>query len=259
KTLALLEDELLKLKPQLRSDSLIIAAGMVKSLPPSVRGLFEKILGPTDLSLAQKKARLLFVTYDDRLPQPKNPYPVEYRLEGTEFSILNHANVFSRDRLDIGTRFLLQHMPHRPDATDIVDLGCGNGILGLIAARDHPLATVHFADESYMAVASARRNFETAFGTERRATFCVGDCLEGFSKDSADLVLCNPPFHQQTAIGDAVARKMFKQARNILRPGGELRVVGNRHLGYHRLLQQGFERVEVAAAKAKFVILSATA
>jgi 16S rRNA (guanine1207-N2)-methyltransferase len=218
--------------------------------------MLEKLLGPTDTDLAWKKAKLIRVTPDLTLTVPPNPYPVDYRLEGTDWLISNHANVFSRDSLDIGTRFFLQHLPVLPQAQDIIDLGCGNGVVGLQAAAQHPAAMLHFVDESFMAVASARENFSRVFGAER-AAFHVGDGLEDFAPASADLVLCNPPFHQQQAVGDQIAQRMFKQAQEVLRPGGELWVIGNRHLGYHAALKRLFGKVELVASNSKFVILQA--
>ena len=255
KTLALLEDQLIRLRPLLTPDTKVLVAGMVKGLPRSVWPLLERLIGPTDTALARKKAKLINVTPDPALPLPANPYPVSYRLEGTDYTISNHANVFSRDSLDIGTRLLLRHLPLLPEARDIVDLGCGNGVLGLMAGAQHPAATVHFVDESFMAVASARDNFRAAFGAARAAEFRVGDGLSDFAAASVDLVLCNPPFHQQHAVGDQLAQRMFHDAKRVLRAGGELWVVGNRHLGYHVALKRLFGQVELVASNAKFVIL----
>lgn len=257
KTLALLEDQLTKLRPLLSADTKILVASMVKALPRSVWTLLERMLGPTDTALAWKKAKLIRVTPDLTLKVPDNPYPVQYRLENTDWLISNHANVFSRDSLDIGTRFFLQHLPSIPQAHDIIDLGCGNGVVGLRTAAQHPEATVHFVDESFMALESARENFSRVFGTTHAATFRVGDGLEGFSPASTDLVLCNPPFHQQSAVGDQIAQRMFRQAREVLRPGGGLWVIGNRHLGYHVALKKLFGNAELIASNAKFVILRA--
>ena len=217
--------------------------------------MLEKLLGATDTALAWKKARLIRVNPDPTLTVPDSPYPVQYQLEGTDWLISNHANVFSRDSLDIGTRFFLQHLPSIPQAHDIIDLGCGNGVVGLQMAAQHPDATVHFVDESFMAVASARENFNRVFGASRAAVFRVGDGLEDVAPASADLVLCNPPFHQERAVGDQIAQRMFRQAREVLRPGGELWVIGNRHLGYHALLKRLFGNVELVASNARFVIL----
>ena len=257
KTLALLEDQLIRLQPHLLSSTQIILAGMIKALPPSIWKMLERLVGPTTTALARKKARLIFAAPDPELVIPVSPYPVCYRLEGSEYLISNHANVFSRDSLDIGTRFFLQHLPIRQDTCDIVDLGCGNGLLGLMAAERNPAATIHFVDESFMAVASARENFYRAFGQARTAIFRVGDGLKDFDAASADLILCNPPFHQQNAVGDQIASNMFKESRKILRKGGELWVIGNRHLNYHVNLNRLFGTHSIVASNAKFVILRA--
>jgi len=259
KTLALLEDQLIRLHPHLLPSTQVILAGMIKTLPVSIWKMLERLVGPTTTALARKKARLIFASPDPELAVPACPYPICYQLEGSDYLISNHANVFSRDSLDIGTRFFLQHLPARQDACDIIDLGCGNGLLGLMAAERNPAATVHFVDESFMAVASAKENFYRAFGQERNATFRVGDGLTDFEPDSADLILCNPPFHQHNTVGDQIAISMFKQSRKILKKGGELWVIGNRHLNYHVNLNRLFGKHSVVASNAKFVILKAIA
>ncbi|MEQ1622211.1 MAG: methyltransferase [Methylococcales bacterium] len=254
KTLALLEDQLIRIRPHLTADSKIVVAGMIKALPSSVWKLLERLLGPTTTSLAQKKSRLIFCQLDSSITLLNNPYPVTYQLEATNFAITNHANVFSRDSLDIGTRFFLQHLPVNQGLRDIVDLGCGNGVVGLIAASKNPQAVIHFVDESYMAVASARINFQ-AMGDERQASFKIGDGLTDFKSESVDLILCNPPFHQQHTVGDQIAQSMFRQALRVLRPKGELWVIGNRHLNYPVDLKKLFGNSTVVAANAKFTIL----
>ncbi|MGZ4960657.1 MAG: methyltransferase [Methylomonas sp.] len=255
KTLALLEYQLLCLRPLLKADAKVIAAGMVKNLPASVWKLLERLIGPTTTSLAAKKARLIFASVDPAINRPENPYPVCYRLENTEFRICNHANVFSRDSLDIGTRLLLQHLPDNPAYRDYIDLGCGNGVVGLMLAARYPEARLQFVDESFMAVDSARQNFQAAFG-RRQADFVSDDCLSGFPASSSDCIVCNPPFHQQHAIGDHIAWQMFQQSHQVLRKGGELRVIGNRHLNYHLSLKKLFGNCERVASNAKFVIFS---
>ena len=254
KTLALFEYELLQLRSMVKPDCQIILAGMIKSLPKSVWKLTERILGPTSTSLAKKKSRLIFVKPDNTLAEAINPYPEYYTLENTDYTIYNHANVFSRDHLDIGTRFFLQHLPLIPDAKNIIDLGCGNGILGIMTARQHPDAHIYFVDESYMAIASARQNFQAAFSCHRQADFCLADGLTDFADNHADLILCNPPFHQQHAVADHIAQQMFKDAFRSLQTGGELWVIGNRHLAYHNALKRHFKQISQVACNAKFVV-----
>jgi 16S rRNA (guanine1207-N2)-methyltransferase len=254
KTLGLLEDELIRLRPHLKPETRIVGCGMVKQIHNSTLELFERIIGSTKTSLARKKARLIFTAPDESLRCPPSPYPVVYTLEGTEYSVVNHANVFSRDSLDIGTRLLLKHIPSNSDYKDIIDLGCGNGVIGLIAAEQNLQAMVHFVDESAMAVASARETFHGS-GLKNAVHFVQGDGLTGFKAGSADLILCNPPFHQGSVVGDEIAWRMFNQARKVLRNGGELRVIGNRHLNYHVKLKRLFGNVQQVAADRKFVVL----
>ncbi len=257
KTLALLEEQLYRIRPNLHDTTQIIGAGMVKQIHTSTLKLFERILGPTQTSLAKKKARLINCQYDLNLKPGKNPYPKHYILENTTLEITNHANVFSRDSLDIGTRFFLEHIPASDQPLKIVDLGCGNGLLGIIAAQRNPAAELFFVDESYMAMASAQTNFKTVFKASRRAEFLITDCLSGIPENSINLVLNNPPFHIHNAISDDVARQMFSQSRKVLEKGGELWVIGNRHLNHQARLKRLFGNCEVVASNSKFLILRA--
>ena len=258
KTLALFEYQLMQLKPLLSENSKVLVAGMAKSMPAAVWKILEKIIGPTKTSRAVKKAKVIQVTVNTNLTVPKNPYPVVWKLENTDYSLTNLANVFSRDKLDIGTRFLLQNLPDTEGAGNIIDLGCGNGILGLMAASQNKKAMLHFVDESFMAIESARINFQQLPAETAAATFQVNDGLTEFDSDFSDLILCNPPFHQQQAVGDSIAISMFRESARVLKSGGELWVIGNRHLDYHKKLNNWFDTVELVASNKKFVILKAT-
>ncbi|MEU4112105.1 methyltransferase [Streptomyces sp. NPDC027717] len=261
KSLALLEDQLLRLAPAVHAGTVVIGTGMVKEIHTSTLRLFERILGPTRTSLARQKARLIFCTPDPALARPKNPWPYGYTLpDGVGVAsgrpVVNHAGVFCADRLDIGTRFFLQHLPEGPRGRRVVDLGCGNGVVGTAVALADPEAEVLFVDESFQAVASAEATYK-ANGVPGHAEFRVGDGLAGVASGSVDLVLNNPPFHSHQATSDATSWRMFTGAEQALRPGGELWVIGNRHLGYHVKLKRLFGNCELVASDPKFVVLRA--
>ncbi|WP_333734485.1 class I SAM-dependent methyltransferase, partial [Streptomyces sp. IBSBF 3010] len=195
-------------------------------------------------------------------PRTPSPWPLRYALPpdagaAAGRTVTNHAGIFCADRLDIGTRFFLKHLPDRSGPDRVVDLGCGNGVLGLAAALANPDATLTFVDESYQAVASAEATFRDNAGPDDRARFVVGDGLADAEPGSADLVLNNPPFHSHQATTDATARTMFHGARRALRPGGELWVVANRHLGHHTTLRRVFGNCATVAGDPKFVVLRA--
>lgn len=263
KSLALLEDQLHRLAPRLHAGTVVIGTGMVTEIHTSTLKLFEQIVGPTRTSLAAKKARLIFCS-----PQPRpaeaaqTTWPRSYRLPGdlgaaSGLTVTNHAGIFCAERLDIGTRFFLRNLPKSSGPQHLVDLGCGNGVVGTAAALANPAAEVTFIDESFQAVASAEATFQANLGADAEAEFRVGDGLSDMPAGTVDLVLNNPPFHTHQATTDATAWRMFTDSRTALRPGGELWVIGNRHLGYHLKLRRLFGNCEVVTSDPKFVILRA--
>lgn len=255
KQLALLEQQLFALRDAVTPNTRIIAGAKARDIHNSTLALFEKILGPTTTTLAWKKARLINCTFT--APALASGLQLaSWKLDGTDWTIHNHANVFSRSGLDIGARFFLQHLPEGIEG-EMVDLGCGNGVIGLQLLAQNP-GCVLFADESAMAVASARLNVESNLPeASARSDFMINNSLAGIEPDRFDAVLCNPPFHQQSAITDHIAWQMFNDARFCLKYGGELRIVGNRHLDYFRKLKRVFGNCETIATNNKFVILKA--
>ena len=256
KTLALLEHQLRALRTVISDETVIIAGARAKEIHSSTLQLFERILGETKTSLAWKKARLVYTRFT-RPALAEQPVTRVWPLEGTPYHIHNHANVFARMSLDVGARLFMAHLPENIEG-EIVDLGCGNGVIGLMALEKNPQAEVHFVDESWMAVASSALNVETNRPQDKaRCHFTVNNALSGFPADRLHAVLCNPPFHQQHALTDHIAWQMFRDARCCLQYGGELRIVGNRHLDYHHKLKKLFGNCSLVASSAKFVVLRA--
>lgn len=262
RALALLEQQLIDLQKYITPDTQIIATGKVKAITKSVLNLFERYIGPTTTSLAKKKSRLIFASPRPSLKQADSPYPTRWQCKSTTgitLTIDNLANTFARQSLDIGARIMLEHMT--VSANDVVvDLGCGNGVLGVNALSLAPDSKVIFVDESYMALESARLNVLNNFPDKiDQCEFVASNCLETLLqreyKPAVTKILCNPPFHQQNAITDHIAWQMFTDSRDLLIKSGHLVVVGNRHLDYHIKLKKLFGGAKVLASDKKFVIL----
>jgi len=255
KTLSLLEYQLTRLRPHIGPHTKVIGAGMVKHLSQSMVRCFENCIGPATTSLAQRKARLVFAEFNPEL-KPAMPQPIRYGIPGTTLQMVNHANVFSQQKLDIGSRFLLDNFPQVEEATHIMDLGCGNGALACYAALRNSSARLSLLDDSSLALLSAKDSMALN-GIKNPCDYIIADGLDGF-EEQVDVILCNPPFHEGNNINSNIALRMFKGAKRCLTEHGKLVVVGNRHLDYHQTLKSHFKEVELTASNPKFVVLTAS-
>ncbi|MEV6429304.1 methyltransferase [Nocardia sp. NPDC051463] len=230
----------------------VFAGGRDKYLTTSMNDLLADSFSEVRASRGRQKSRTLLVTGPK--PVGELPFPVRERIEDLDIEVVAHGAAFSGARLDIGTRFLLQHLKWmKPDARDAVDLGCGTGILAVTLAKARPGITVLGTDQSAAAVASARATAE-ANGVADRVTVVRDDAMSSAADNSADLVLCNPPFHVGAAVHTGSAIKMFTETGRVLRPGGELWTVFNSHLNYRGVIERMVGQTEVIGRNRKFTV-----
>ncbi len=266
KSKSLLIEQLIQIKNSVTDNCIFIASDRAKEIHSATLKLFEKYLGTTKTSLAVKKARLVFCQFDNKQVH-QSPFPTTWTMPNqsksdlpvSDFTISNHANVYAREKLDIGARYFIENLPKVSPDTQVIDLGCGNGVIGLTVLAEQPNVNIQFIDESAMAIASAEQNIKQNFPQLLgQCQFTLNDCLTDIASNSVDLILCNPPFHQNTATTDHIAWQMFKDSHRVLKKGGELRIIGNRQLAYHIKLQRIFGNEKLIASNNKFVTQSAT-
>lgn len=235
-----------------------LAGGMIKHLPDRSVDVFAEAVVTEQVFPARKKARVVMCS---RGQAGLNDWPGLWKGYALENGVRVEAlpAVFAREKLDIGTRLLLPHVTEAVSALGadarVLDLACGNGVLGLQALSARPELSLTCTDVSSQAVLSARHNVRRAFpGIE--ATFHHAD---GIPEEAGafDLILLNPPFHEGGVVGDHIALRLFRQAARHLAHGGRLLMVGNRHLGYHRTLRRDFPKVRQLDADPKFVVFQA--
>lgn len=254
KSLALLEQWLMKIKPLLKENAILMTGVMQKYLQRSMVEMLEHYIGPTHTSLATKKAKFL-LSKNQREIRESQEYDV-IELSEYALSLINYKGIFSSKKLDIGTRFFLDAIPallKKSKATRVLDLGCGNGALGIYYKQRYQEAHLTFSDESHLAIASTHANCQKYF-SEEGFECRVSDGLSEFIEQKFDGILCNPPFHSQNAVNETMSFRLFKQARNALMKKGWICIIGNRHLTYGKMLKQLFTHVEVFKQNEKFVM-----
>lgn len=227
-------------------------AGMDKHLSPQTATLIEKRLGNVERHRGQRKARVFSAV----MPGPSGTisnFSAGYHCQQIDAQLNALPNVFSREKLDIGSRLLLDNLPHLEPAQSAIDLACGNGLLGIAAMQLKRTQHVLFADESAMAIASACANASQILGDSADTAFHLGDGLLGVPK-KVELILCNPPFHLGHTVDDFAGRRLLQQAAAALLPGGCLLLVANRHLDYGSSLKHLFRDIDKLAQNDKFIV-----
>jgi 16S rRNA (guanine1207-N2)-methyltransferase len=186
---------------------------------------------------------------------PGTWHEVELEIGGERLAFRSLPGVFSYNRLDEGTRLLIDNLPALAGLR-VLDAGCGYGAIGLVAAR-RGAAVVDMVDASLLAVAAARATLR--LHRVEQANVLASDALQAVARRSYDVVLSNPPFHAGKDVAYDVARVMIEQSRALLGPGGRLVLVANRFIRYDQLMQGLFERVDTLAQTRSYHVLAGTA
>lgn len=232
----------------------VFAGGRDKHITPAMNKVLGESFSDVSASRGRQKSRVL------KASEPKTDvaitFPMTERLDEFDLDVVAHGAVFAGASLDIGTRLLLENLGKIAvdPLSDVIDLGCGSGILAAAIARKFADVHVIATDQSSAAVASALAT-ATANGVGDRVSGLRDDAVSSLPSASADLVLLNPPFHVGAAVHTGGALKMFEAAGRVLRPGGELWTVHNAHLGYREPLKAAVGPSEAMAKNAKFIVM----
>ena len=197
-----------------------------------------------------------------QVPRPAEPAPLEeaapeqqrLTLRGEKFSLVLRPGVFAGGDLDPATRLLANELEIGNSQT-ILDLGCGSGILGMLAARLAPQSQVSLVDASALALATAEENCRQNNLTNTQVL--ASDSVAAVQNQRFDLVLCNPPFHEQGAHSNTTALRFIREVSGILAPRGRFLLVANQFLRYEPALRESFGNVTTLAQDRKYKVLLA--
>ena len=171
----------------------------------------------------------------------------------SNMDITSLPGVFSHGRLDKGTQVLLETLDAEPSGK-VLDFGCGAGV---ISAYINTLPGEHnftLVDCDALALASSHKTM-SATGN-KSFTVLPSDGLSEVT-GQFDLIISNPPFHQGVKTHYEVTEQFLAQSRQMLRPGGELRIVANSFLRYPPIIQKAFGHCETLLTRDGFSIYRA--
>lgn len=159
----------------------------------------------------------------------------EIEMEDGPLKVVSLPGVFSHGRLDRGSALLLQHIDKLPSG-NLLDFGCGAGVLGAAVKRRYPHNNVIMLDVDAFATASTRLTL-AANGLE--AEVLTGDGIDA-APMGLSTILSNPPFHVGVHTDYKATENLLRKARQHLKSGGELRLVANSFLKYQPIIEEHF-------------------
>lgn len=162
------------------------------------------------------------------------------KLKGFELKFKTRPGVFSQHGVDEGSKLLIETVDIR-DGTIIADLGCGAGVIGLVAAKLNPYGHVHLLDSNIRAINLANENVD--LNKFRNVEVFLSDLFSAVGERTYHQILVNPPQDLGNDFFEELAAESFKH----LKPKGETVWVVQSHFApfIEKLFKQVFKNAEV--------------
>ena len=182
-----------------------------------------------------------------------NRRTLDLYLNDNKLSFISDSGVFSNTQIDYGSFTFLKVLLKQESVIDLLDVGCGYGVLGITLKYFKTCENVDMVDINPKAVSLTKENIEF-YKLENV------NCFEsdGFSQINKkyDRIVINPPIRA----GKSVIYKMFDDSVNHLKENGALFIVIKKSLGAPsavKKLQELYKHVEVLEKdKGYFIIKS---
>lgn len=259
-------DALLLLMPKAKAEAQYLLAMMTPLLEAGADLLLagdnrggingaDKLLAPYSEKPIKRDSARRCSLYHGELCKPVAPFELDswfgrYQCKAgdTELTVLALPGVFSAAELDLGTQMLLAAVP--PMKGELLDFGCGAGVIGSVLAKRNPELKVNMVDISALALESSRRTLAIN-GLEGKVT--ASDVYSDVSTRFLHIV-SNPPFHAGLKTFYAATETFLAKAPEFLLPNGSLTIVANAFLRYLPILETHFKRTEVISSDTKFKV-----
>ncbi len=211
--------------------------------PQALKKVFGKVHSPMGTDNA-----VFWCQREGDRPRRRHEVVFQVRVDGeTSYRFVSRPGVFSYGRFDDGARALVETMEVRP-GDRVLDVGCGVGTNGILAARrSGPAGFTALADSNLRAVALAELNART-LGVPQFETIASATLRE-LPRGAFDVVLANPPYYAQLSI----AQLFIERGRSALKPGGRLYLVTKQPEAMYAALSEALGEVEAVERRGYIV------
>lgn len=246
KSVELFEMYLQQIHKSSDENTVVVCSFMTKYFNSSLLKVASKYFEELTQSKAWKKARLLTL----KTPKANFEYSsLKNLISWNDAQLTQFYGVFSSNKIDYGTQFLLEDLQVNSNELEVLDLASGNGVIAYEVLRLNLNAHITLLDDSFLAIESSRLNLRS------NVTFICDDNLSNLNSANFDLVISNPPFHFEYENNIEVSIGLFKEVERCLKKDARFVLVANKHLNYKTHLQKIFEQVSLLKSNNRYEVL----
>lgn len=143
---------------------------------------------------------------------------IQFQYREHQITFISDIGVFSKERVDYGSRVLLDSMNIMDSQKTLLDVGCGYGTLGISLKKEYPWLNVEMVDVNERAVGLANQSIK--YNELDNIKAYMSYIYEHVS-NQFDIVISNPPIRA----GKKVVFEILEKANDYLKDNGELMVV----------------------------------
>ena len=151
------------------------------------------------------------------------------------------AGLFSAEKIDHGSAMLVEYFDDNVGG-DVADLGAGWGYLSrMLLEKSSKVSSLDLFEADWHGINACRKNLGDV-SAKVPVTLNWFDIINEPITQKYDCVIMNPPFHQGTKTSLDLGLQFINKAAAILKPGGQMLMVANRHLAYEETLKANFTK-----------------
>ena len=155
---------------------------------------------------------------------------IKFNFDNKVFSIYSDNGVFSKDRFDYGTRVLLNSVDIDKLSGNVLDLGCGLGVVGIILGTFNKGINIDMVDINERAIDLAKNNLVL---NNVKANVFVSDIYSNID-NKYDFIITNPPIRA----GKNVIRVFLLGSYDYLKDDGILYFVMRKDHGVKSMIKE---------------------
>lgn len=155
---------------------------------------------------------------------------IEFYFNDKKYNVYSDNGVFSKDKFDYGTRLLLDSIDISKLSGNVLDLGCGTGVVGIILGTINKNINIDMIDINGRALSLVRDNLTS---NKVKANVFVSDVYSNVNK-KYDYIITNPPIRA----GKEIVRKFLLGGYDYLNDNGILYFVMRKDHGVKSMIKE---------------------